>query len=129
MAVRREVGRHSLSVAWRAEMMTAYPLPPSGPDEPSSLSPREWEILAGIEHDLSTADPALARKLSRRISTTWKASPVPFSKGGALVVGSLVLTVTAVLAPATPLLLLVLLTVFVVLPWLLLRTIERPNLD
>jgi len=35
---------------------------PSGPDEPGELSAREKKILEGIEDDILTADPTLARK-------------------------------------------------------------------
>jgi hypothetical protein len=33
-----------------------------GPDEPGELSAREKKILEGIEDDILTADPNLARK-------------------------------------------------------------------
>lgn len=106
--------------------MAVHPLPPSGPDEPGSLSPREREILAGIENDLSAADPALARRLSRRLST---ASSVPFGKEGALVVGFLILVVVVGLVPPGLLVLLALLTTVLVVSWMLLRTAERQKPD
>ena len=42
---------------------TAAPKAPD-PDEPSGLSAREQKILAAIEDDMLTADPALARGLT-----------------------------------------------------------------
>jgi hypothetical protein len=37
----------------------------SGPDEPGELSAREKKILEGIEDDIITADPSLARQMTR----------------------------------------------------------------
>ncbi|MDN5859790.1 MAG: DUF3040 domain-containing protein [Pseudonocardia sp.] len=106
--------------------MSAHPLPPSGPDEPSSLSPREREILAGIENDLTATDPALARRLVRRLAAS-KDSTVPFSKAGTVIVGLLAFVVAIVLVPPGMWLLLVVLTALGVVPWLLLRKIERQD--
>jgi hypothetical protein len=120
-----EVGWHSPSAVWRAEIMAANSLPLPGPDEPRSLSRRELEILAGIEDDLSAADPALAKRLSGRPSTVSPASSISVSKGGAVGVGLLIGMAGVVLMPPGLLLLVALLTILVVVPWMLLRTIER----
>lgn len=101
--------------------MEVYPSPQSGPDEPGSLSPRERKILASIENDLSAADPALARRLARRLPTAL----VPFDKRCALVAGFLVLMVVAGLIPAGLTVLLVLLASVLLASWMLLRTVER----
>ena len=47
-----------------------------GPDEPGELSAREKKILEGIEDDILTADPNLARKMTRA------PDPSPRPRGG-----------------------------------------------
>jgi hypothetical protein len=51
-----------MSVAQKANAMATPPA--SAPDNPGALSPREKEILARIEADLTMTDPALATRMA-----------------------------------------------------------------
>jgi Protein of unknown function (DUF3040) len=100
----------------------------SGPDEPPRLSAREREILAGIERDLDTSAPGLAREMSRPMIT---APPVP---AGAVEAGFLILSLFAVLAvaglvPGIVWALLAVVASMIVVPWAMLRAFERLDRD
>lgn len=100
------------------------PPPASGPDEPPALSPREREILAGIEHDLDASAPGLAREMAR---PTTAAPPVP---AGAVEAGFLILSLFVVLAvaglvPGVVWALLAVIGSMIVVPWVMLRAFER----
>jgi len=104
--------------------MTAPSAP--GPHEAPRLSSRQQRILAGIEGDLTATDPALAHTM------TWPAGirgwwPISLAQSGSLVIGLLVLMIAAVLLPASWWALLAALTVLLVIPWMLLCTVERHN--
>ena len=49
--------------------------PASDPDNPGALSPREKEILATIEADLTTTDPALAARMAHPDTSAVRAWP------------------------------------------------------
>lgn len=104
------------------------PDPEPGPDDqPSTLSARERALLAGIESDLTRADPALARKLARRLPATAARDWSPISAGqlGWLLAALVILILTAVLLPPSWWALLAVITVVLVVPWMLLCTSER----
>lgn len=103
---------------------------PSTPDpehQPSTLSARERALLAGIESDLTRADPALARKLARRLPATaaraW--SPISASQLGWLLAALMILILAATLLPPSWWALLAVITVGLLVPWMLLCTSER----
>jgi hypothetical protein len=100
------------------------PPPASGPDEPHALSPREQEILAGIEHELDTSAPGLAREMAH---PTTAAPPVP---AGAVEAGFLILSLFVVLAvaglvPGVVWALLAVIGSLIVVPWVMLRAFEK----
>ena len=100
------------------------PPPDSGPDEPRALSPREREILAGIEHDLDTSAPGLAREMAQPVTA---APPVP---AGAVEAGFLILSLFVVLAvaglvPGVVWALLAVIGSMIVVPWVMLRAFEK----
>ncbi|MHA6624995.1 DUF3040 domain-containing protein [Pseudonocardia sichuanensis] len=100
------------------------PPPASGPDEPPALSAREREILAGIEHDLDSSSPALARAMARPLTST---VPLPRATVRACLLVTalfLVLAVTGLVPPAVWALLAAL-AAMVVVPWAMLRAFER----
>jgi len=84
-------------------------------------------VLAGIESDLTRADPALARRLARRhpdaALRAWP--PISASQLGWLVAALVILILTAMLLPPSWWALLAVITVALVVPWMLLCTIER----
>jgi hypothetical protein len=67
----------------------------SGPDEPGDLSAREKKILEGIEDDILTADPNLARRMTRAARSTpgarWRAT----ARHGALLLAALIILIIA----------------------------------
>src|SRR4029453_8249540 len=86
-------GRQSISAARRGLGMAASNTP--GPDEPGELSAREKKILEGIEDDILTADPNLARKMTRaarhRPASPWRAT----ARHGALLLAALIILIIA----------------------------------
>ena len=90
-----------------------------GPDDPGGLSPAERKILAGIEDEIHTTDPTLARRLANadRRHTKLRA----LARHGALLVAALVvLMASAVVLPTHLMGLLALLTILLLVPWILL---------
>lgn len=103
--------------------MTAPSTP--GPDnEPTALSARERAILAGIETDLTEADPALAQNLASYAPTGMWGWP-SIRKVGWLVPVLVVIIVSAALLPPSWWALLAVIIVVLVVPWMLLCAIER----
>ena len=62
----------------------------SGPDEPAELSAREKKILEGIEDDMVTADPSLARKMTRAARPEPGSRGWPAARHGALLIAALI---------------------------------------
>ena len=95
----------------------------SGPDEPAELSAREKKILEGIEDDILTADPTLARKMTRT------ARPKPGSRwcrhGALLLAALIILIIAAAVLPPTWWGVLGLLTTLLLVPWILLFPTNR----
>ena len=90
-----------------------------GPDDPDGLSPYERKILAGIEDEIHTTDPTLARQLANADRRGVKVRAV--ARHGALLVAALiVLMVSAVVLPTHLMGLLALLTTLLLVPWILL---------
>ena len=90
-----------------------------GPDDPGGLSPHEQKILARIEDEIHTTDPALARRLANVDRSGTKLRAV--ARHGALLVAALVvLMVSAVVLPTHLMGLLALLTTLLLVPWILL---------
>ncbi len=90
-----------------------------GPDDPGGLSPHERKILAGIEDEIHTTDPTLARRLANahRSGTRLRA----IARHGALLVAALVvLMVSAVMLPTHLMGLLAVLTTLLLVPWIVL---------
>ena len=102
--------------------------PPSGPDEPRALSERERAILAGIEHDLDSSSPALARAMSRPRTST-AAVPVGLLHGGFLLIGLFLVLAVSGQVPATLWALIAVLGAMVLIPWGLLRLFEHFDRD
>jgi hypothetical protein len=105
--------------------MAARPFPGPGPYEPRSLTPREQEILAGIENDLAAADPGLARRLSSHLPGSSLTLPRSLTKGTRRVAGSLIVLLVVVFVPPESWLFVTLFTIMFVAPVLILRAIER----
>jgi Protein of unknown function (DUF3040) len=102
----------------------------SGPDDRDALSPRERQVLAGIEHDLAASDPWLADRLNRRAavrSQRWW--PLSGPSTCLLVVALTVLVLVGALLPASAWAVLGVVTTLVVIPWLLLAATERGGWD
>ena len=100
------------------------PPPAPGPDEPPGLSPREREILAGIEHHLDASAPGLAREMARPLTA---APPVP---PGVVEAGFGILSLFAVLAvaglvPGVVWAALAIIGSMIVVPWAMLWGFER----
>ena len=102
----------------------------SGPDEPGELSAREKKILEGIEDDMLTADPALARGL------TGANRPRPGPRGWAaarhgvlLILALTALIVAAAVMPSDWWHVLGLLTTLLLVPWILLFPTDHPDQD
>ena len=90
-----------------------------GPDDPDGLSPYERKILAGIEDEIHTTDPTLARRLANADRGGTKVRAV--ARHGVLLVAALVvLMVFAVVLPTHLMGLLALLTSLLLVPWLVL---------
>ena len=90
-----------------------------GPNDPGGLSPYERKILAGIEDEIHTTDPTLARRLANAGRSGTKLRAV--ARHGALLVAALVvLMVSAVVLPTHLMGLLALLTSLLLVPWILL---------
>jgi hypothetical protein len=100
------------------------PPPDSGPDEPRALSPREREILAGIEHDLDTSAPGLAREMAQPVTA---APPVPAGvvEAGFLILSLFVVLAVAGLVPGVVWALLAVIGSMIVVPWVMLRAFEK----
>ena len=97
--------------------MAASSIP--GPDDPVGLSPYERKILAGIENEISTTDPTLARGLADAHPGGTKLRAV--AHHGALLVAALVVLMAAATVLPTHLNgLLALLTTLLLVPWILL---------
>jgi hypothetical protein len=95
----------------------------SGPDEPAPLSPEEKRILSAIEDELLSADPELGLRMTATTSgrgRTWTTDD--YCAAAAAVI--LLLVFIAVLPPSWRAVLGLVLTLGV-MPWLLLRGIER----
>jgi Flp pilus assembly protein TadB len=102
----------------------------SGPDEPGELSAREKKILEGIEDDILTADPNLARKMTRaarpKPASPWRAT----ARHGALLLAALIiLIIAAAVLPPTWWGALGLLTTLLLVPWILLFPTNRSHRD
>jgi Flp pilus assembly protein TadB len=100
----------------------------SGPDEPAELSSREKKILEGIEDDILTADPTLARKMTRtarpKPGSRWRAT----ARHGALLLAALIiLIIAAAVLPSTWWGVLGLLTTLLLVPWILLFPTNRSH--
>ncbi len=103
------------------------PTPPaSGPDRPPALSARERAILAGIEADLDSDAPDLARAMSQAMHVTSTATVPRGLVQAALIVAALFvgLAVTG-LVPPVVWALLAALSAMVLVPWVMLRAFER----
>jgi hypothetical protein len=98
--------------------------PTPGPDEPPPLSAHEREILAGIEQDLDTNSPALARAMAQPLTSTVPLPRRMVHAGYLAAALFLVLAVTG-LVPAVVWALLAALAAMVVIPWVMLRAFER----
>jgi DUF3040 family protein len=107
------------------EIMAARPFPDPGPDEPRALTPREQEILAGIENDLTAAEPGLASRLSSPPSGSALTWPRSLTKGTRRLAGSLIFAMVVVFIPPESWLVVTLLTILLVAPVLIVRAIER----
>ena len=74
----------------------------SGPDEPGELSAREKKILEGIEDDMVTADPRLARQMTRaawpEAGTRWW---LAVRHGAFLIAALIILVIAAAVLPPT----------------------------
>jgi hypothetical protein len=95
----------------------------SGPDKPVPLSPRERQMLAAIEDELVSSDPEFLLRMTANPpgrTRGWTAD----SYYAAAAVVALILSLIVILPPSWRAALLVVLTL-VVMPWLLLRAIER----
>jgi hypothetical protein len=94
-----------------------------GPGESSGLSPWEREILAGIERDLEAESPRLAREMAQLTA----AAPVPpgVVETGFLVVSFVLVLAVAGLVPAVVWAFLAVISCVVVVPWVLLRVLEK----
>jgi DUF3040 family protein len=99
------------------------PPPPSGPEEPRSLSERERAILAGIERDLDSSAPALARAMARPTTST-AALPVGLLRGGFLLIGLFLVLAVSGPIPAALWALIAILCAMVLVPWGILRLFE-----
>jgi hypothetical protein len=100
------------------------PPPAPGPDEPPALSPREREILAGIEHDLDASAPGLAREMARPMTAT---PPLPAGvvEAGFLILSLVVVLAVAGLVPGIVWAFLAVIGSMIVVPWVMLRAFER----
>jgi hypothetical protein len=98
----------------------------SGPDRPPALSARERAILAGIEADLDSDAPDLARAMSQSMPATSTASVPRGLVHAALLVAALfvVMAVTG-LVPPVVWALLAALAAMVLVPWGMLSAFER----
>ena len=117
-----------MSVAWKGLDMAAPQAP--DPDEPGGLSAREQKILAAIEADMLTPDPALARGL------TGANRPRPGPRGWAaarhgvlLILALTALIVAAAVMPSDWWHVLGLLTTLLLVPWILLFPTDHPDQD
>lgn len=88
-----------------------------GPDDPGGLSPEERKILAGIEDEIQTTDPTLARRLANADRGGTKLRAVA-RHGALLVVALVVLMISAVVLPTHLMGLLALLTPLLLVPWM-----------
>ena len=96
-------------------------------DESRALSDREQVILASIERQLASTDPAFAKIMSGNGST--RCSPFLARRTSLVVAAMLITTVTAVLVPVSWWAGLALLATTVVLPAALLWAVERQGFD
>jgi hypothetical protein len=88
-------GRRSVSVARKASAVATPPA--SAPDDPGALSPREKEILAGIEADLTMTDPALAAEMAYSCRGGIRAWSQPRPPRSLLLIAALLFLILAVL--------------------------------
>jgi hypothetical protein len=104
------------------------PPPAPGPDEPRALSAREREILAGIEHDLDSSTPGLAREMARPMTAV---PPVPAGvvEAGFLILSLFVVLAVAGLVPGVVWALLAVIGSMIVVPWVMLRAFEKFERD
>jgi hypothetical protein len=124
-----KAGRHQVTAARKATTMSTSSN--SGPEDRGALSPREREVLAGIEHDLAASDPGLAELLNRRAAVRaqrWR-WPLSGPSTGLLVVALTLLALVGTLLPASAWAVLGVVTTLVVIPWLLLAATERGGWD
>ena len=102
----------------------------SGPDEPGELSAREKKILEGIEDDIVTADPRLARQMTRaawpKAGTRWR---LAVRHGALLIAALIILVIAAAVLPPTWWGVLGLLTTLLLVPWILLFPTNRSHRD
>lgn len=97
------------------------------PDERHSrLSPWEKRIVAQIEGDLTTNDPSLARRMRWPATRWW---PLSARSTVTLLIGLALLSVAAMLIPASGWAWLAVVTTLVILPWLVLAATERRRDD
>jgi Flp pilus assembly protein TadB len=94
---------------------------PCDPGEPGELSSREKKILAAIEQEIHTTDPALARHLERRkrpkTRTPLRAA---IRHGTLLIIALVILIVATAVLPSDSWIVLGLLTTVLLVPWILL---------
>jgi hypothetical protein len=107
----------------RFAMAASYAL---GPDDPIGLSAREKRILAVIEDQLWSSDPEFGLRMAAGPGAGRGGSWTADRYGAAVAAVLLLVVVAAVLAPSwRGVLGLVLALGVLLLPWLLLRAIER----
>ena len=102
----------------------------SGPDEPGQLSAHEKKILEGIKDDIVTADPSLARQMTRaawpKAGTRWW---LAVRHGAFLIAALIILVIAAAVLPPTWWGVLGLLTTLLLVPWILLFPTNRSHRD
>jgi Protein of unknown function (DUF3040) len=110
-----------LSTARKAPAMPVYQH--SNPDDAMPLSPQEKQILASIEDEQWRRDPEFAVRMATPAAGPGQARTV--GRHGTAVAAILLLLVLATVLPPTWRAVLGLVLTLGVLPWLLLRRLER----
>jgi VIT1/CCC1 family predicted Fe2+/Mn2+ transporter len=104
------------------------PPPPSGPEEPRALSERERAILADIEQDLDRSSPALARAMSRPMTSSI-ATSAGLVHGGFFLIGVFLVLAVSGMIPAALWAVIAVLGAMVLVPWGMLRLFEHFDRD
>jgi Flp pilus assembly protein TadB len=99
---------------------------PCDPEEPGELSSREKKILASIEQDIQTTDPALARHMARRKRPKTR-TPLRAAvrHGTLLIIALVILIVAAAVLPSGSWVVIGVLTTVLLVPWILLFPARR----